>query len=156
MTLKNTLTSLQARKIIMVILLLIMTIIGLFGVKNSFINEESFSSHQYSTTKALMILMKKDFINLKKSKSIPEKLYDVNQIEFFNKSDTLILTKSDLESFIKIYTFGKYKLTVDFYSFPDEKNRHLVQYNWINLKTNDKIWEINRVYNLDKKKPDHH
>ena len=122
-------------------------------------SDEEFSSEENSSTlsptSALMILLKKDFEHLKKSNSLSKNLYDVRQIQFYNKSETLNLVQNELKSFIKIKSSGQFIMTVDFYSFPEEKNSYLVQLNWINAKTKDKVWEINRVYKLDKKKPDH-
>ncbi len=123
------------------------------------LNDEEFSSDENSSTlsptSALMLLLKKDFDHLKKSNSLSKNLYDVRQIQFYNKSESLNLVQSELKSFIRIKKSGQFIMTVDFFSFPQEDNSYLVQLNWINAKTKDKVWEINRVYRLSKKKPDH-
>lgn len=122
-------------------------------------NDEELSSEDNSSvlspTSALIFLLKKDFEHLKKSNSLSKNLYDVRQIQFYNKSESLNLIQSELKSFIKIKKSGQFIITVDFYSFPEESNSYLVQLNWINAKTKDKVWEVNRVYRLNKKKPGH-
>ncbi len=143
------------------IALLVISIFSLsyfFYSSQEFNDEESYSEEISSTmspTATLILLLKKDFEHLKKSNSLSKNLYDVRQIQFYNKSETLNLAQSELRSFIKIKKSGQFIMTVDFFSFPQEDNSYLVQLNWINAKTKDKVWEINRVYRLSKKKPGH-
>lgn len=112
---------------------------------------ETLSSNS-SPTATLMALMKYDFAQLGETKSLPTALYDIKQIQFNNRSENLNLDKKDLINFITLKPKGKLKLVVEFYPFPEEETSHLVQFNWINLKSKDKIWEINRVYKLRKKR----
>lgn len=154
------------KKIIGLLFLSGLTTGAYFFAKEDLTFSEDLSSTS-SPTASLMAMMKYDFAKLKKSKSLPEALYEVQEIQFNNRSENLDLKNNELSEFINLKRSGKLKLVVEFYPFPEEATSHLVQFNWINVKSKDKIWEINRVYKLkktqvvkksasNKKKPDHY
>lgn len=143
--------SFSFKRVFLSVIFLSFFIGAIFFIEEDQVFLEDFSSTS-STTTTLMSLMKYDFQKLKKSNSLPPTLYNVKQIQFFNRSESLNLEKNKLENFINLKQAGKFKLTVEFYPFPEDESAHLVQFNWINVKTKDKVWEVNRVYKLNQKR----
>ena len=121
-------------------------------------------SSQRPKSELLIELIKYDFENLIAQRYIPPKLTNVRRIRFHNRSN-LRPKKNDLRNFIPTNASGNYLVKTEVYPFPNEKNSYLVQFDWVDLRDNNKVWEMNRVYklekmlahekkNLGKKKPD--
>ncbi len=99
-----------------------------------------------------MNLIKYDFAKLRESKFLSDPLLNIKQIQFQNRTENLKFEKKDLINFLQLKPNGRFILTTEFYPFPDEDQSFLVQFNWIDIKSKDKVWEMNRVYRLKKKR----
>lgn len=112
---------------------------------------QDFSSHS-SPVPTLVSLMKYDFNKLHEQKSIPDTLLNIRQLHYHDRTENLKIESKDLSQFMNLKTSGKFILTIEFYPFPEEEKSYLVQFNWIDIKSKDKVWEMNRVYRLQRKK----
>jgi len=111
------------------------------------VSSEDFSSRS-PTVPLLMNLIEYDFKKLQDTKSLTPGLFNVQQIQYFNRTETLKLDPKELRNVLQLKPASPLLLTIELYPFPEEPNSYLVQFNWINLRSKDKIWEMNRVYKL--------
>lgn len=110
----------------------------------------NFSSQQNEPTfkHEIFELMYKDFLAMKKSKELEKKYFKVFQINIINRAENLKLKKEDFENFLPLNKNASFILLTEFFPFPKKEASFLVQFSWYHRKTKNKVWEINRVYDL--------
>lgn len=109
------------------------------------------SSSNISSEEILGQLIKSDLSNLFEKKYLDKDLKSVSKVYFSIRTPKIKNSVQGIDPFIKPKSEGLYFLTMDIYEFPDDTNEaYLLQYNWVNSKTNNKDYEMSRVYKVRK------
>jgi hypothetical protein len=112
------------------------------------------SSSNFSSEEILGQLIKSDLSNLFEKKYLDKDLKNVSKVYFSIRTPKIKNSVQSIDPFVKPEPEGLYFLTMDIYEFPDDTNEaYLLQYNWVNSKTNNKDYEMSRVYKVRKSIP---
>lgn len=106
-------------------------------------------SHGASPSQRLQSLWEEDLKLLADHRKLPDAWNKIREIELIPATDTAREWARSLEVPIEVHSDGSHRLEVLLLSWSqDESDGAIVQYNLVDLKTNNMVWELGRTYYL--------
>ncbi len=115
-----------------------------------FFGAQYFKFSTAAPAQKLEMLWEQDVQKLRAANKLPKGFDDLKEVELITPTDNAKLWIKQLQVPLKVLEKGQYKMEVLLMSFEEDNGviGAIVQYNLVDLKTNNMIWELGRTFVL--------